>query len=201
MNENINDIVLASASPRRLALLNQIGVTCTVVSANIDETVLANESAESYVLRLAQEKSAVIYHQMTRVPVLAADTSILFNGSVLGKPTDIEDACSMLEMLSGVEHEVMTGVCVRSQYGVFTALCKTSVRFRKLSKRQIQAYCDSGEPIGKAGSYAIQGLGAVLVETFNGSYSNVVGLPLYETSQLLESSGLAILCGRDTSSD
>ena len=186
-------IVLASASPRRLALLQQIGVTCQVTPADIDETASADEKAGQFVLRLAEEKSAATYHAHNRLPVLAADTSISFNGKILGKPRNESDALSMLLMLSGQQHQVMTGVSVRSALGAFSLLCSTEVRFRELSHAQIHAYCATGEPLGKAGSYAIQGLGAVLVESIKGSYSNVVGLPLYETSLLLEKSGVPVL--------
>lgn len=201
LSKKINDIVLASGSPRRLELLDQIGVTCTVIPADIDETAFAHEPADSYVLRLAEEKSAAVYRQVAQIPVLAADTCISLNGKILGKPKDIGESILMLGELSGAEHEVFTGVCVRSQYGVFTTLCKTYVRVRKLSRKQIEVYCGSGEPLGKAGSYAIQGLGAILVEKLNGSYSNVVGLPLFETSQLLEKSGVHILSIGDTNSN
>lgn len=193
MSERIDDIVLASGSPRRLALLNQIGVTCRVKPADIDETIIVNEQADKYVLRLAREKSAAIYQRSMLIPVLAADTSVSLNGKILGKPKDNDEAFSMLTQLSGKQHQVMTAVCVLSEHGSFTALCRTTVRLRKLSSVQIRAYCDSGEPRDKAGSYAIQGLGGVLIESLNGSYSNVVGLPLYETSQLLEKSGIQIL--------
>lgn len=192
MSEKIDDIILASSSPRRLALLNQIGVVCRVEPAEIDEAAIVNEPADRYVLRLAKEKSTAIYQSGTTIPVLAADTCISLNGSILGKPKDYDEAFSMLTRLSGVQHQVITAVCVRAEHGAFTVLCRTSVHLRKLSSMQIRAYCDSGEPLGKAGSYAIQGLGAVLVESLNGSYSNVVGLPLFETSQLLEKSGIQI---------
>ncbi len=193
MNKQEHSIVLASASSRRLELLKQIGIDCRVEPADIDESVRCNESVVEYVLRLAEEKSCAIYQPGTTKPVLAADTSISFNGEILGKPIDADDAFSMLTMLSGRQHEVLTGVSVRSPIGLFSAICRTTVRLRTLNAEQIRAYCDFGEPLGKAGSYGIQGLGGILVEAINGSYSNVVGLPLYETSLLLEKSNVPVL--------
>lgn len=186
-------LVLASASPRRRELLNQIGVQFEVIVHDIDETLLAGEMASDYVCRLARAKAAAValteQHNMGR-PVLGADTIVVVNGKVLGKPEDAEDASRMLNLLSGREHQVMTAVCVIQGERSGLRLSTTTVRFRELDSHEIEAYWQSGEPAGKAGAYAVQGLGALFIEHLAGSYSGVVGLPLYETAELLQTFGV-----------
>ncbi len=183
-------IYLASQSPRRAELLEQIGVRFEVVNIDVDETTEAGEAAENYVLRLAMAKAHAGWQYLKRndlplKPVLGADTSVVLGARIMGKPRDQEHAMEMLDLLSGHTHQVMSAVCFC--YGDFqhSALSVTAVSFRDISKQELIDYWHSGEPLGKAGAYAIQGLGAVFVERIEGSYSGVVGLPLLETHQLL----------------
>jgi len=190
-------LYLASGSPRRRELLTQIGIPFTVVSASIDETPLPAEQAGAYVERLARGKAAaglaLLTASGTREPlaVLGADTAVVLDGRILGKPVDRDDALAMLAALSGREHEVLTAVAVTD--GQHTeSLCITSrVSFNPISASRAQAYWASGEPQDKAGAYAIQGLGAVFVQGLQGSYSGVVGLPVAETAELLARFGIA----------
>ncbi|MFJ4257555.1 MULTISPECIES: Maf family protein [Pseudomonas] len=188
----MNPLYLASGSPRRRELLTQIGVPFSVVSAPIDETPLPDESAPAYVERLARAKAAA---GLARVEgpavVLGADTAVVLDGRILGKPESREDALAMLADLSGREHQVLTAVALTDGQRV-QSLCVTSqVRFRAISDDEAQRYWASGEPADKAGGYAIQGLGAVFVTGLSGSYSAVVGLPLSETADLLGQFGVA----------
>jgi len=180
------DLYLASQSPRRQQLLEQIGVRFEVKIAAIDEKI-TQESPEQHVQRLAFEKANAIWSSLsdsTRLPVLGADTIVCLDGEILGKPTDQASASSMLRSLSGREHLVMTGVALISErHSVCVNV--SNVRFRKLSQVEIDAYWASGEPNDKAGSYAIQGRAAAFVSYLSGSFSGVMGLPLYETAQLL----------------
>ena len=181
------ELMLASASPRRRALLQQIGVSCIVVPSHICEDILQNELPEQYTRRLALEKAKhCILNQTANKVVLAADTTVSIDGAILGKPVDEADAIKMLLRLSGKTHQVITGVAVISSRGEDVLSVVSDVKFADLTPSQCQAYWRTGEPIDKAGSYAIQGLGAVFVKQLRGSYSNVVGLPLHETAQLLE---------------
>lgn len=184
-------IILASASPRRQELLSQIGVDFTVRAQDIDESIRAGESAHDYVVRMAVEKANSALVELDSNPdqagsiVLAADTSVVCDGEVLGKPADEADALSMLLRLSGREHRVLSAVSVASHDQQRTILSQSRVRFRDIDRDEATQYYRSGEPEGKAGAYAIQGFGAVFVEQLLGSYSGVMGLPLYETAQLL----------------
>lgn len=191
-------IILASASPRRQELLSQIGVDFTVRAQDIDESIHAGESAHDYVVRMAVEKANSALAELDADPdqeatiVLAADTSVVCDGEVLGKPADEADALSMLLRLSGREHRVLSAVSVASREQQRTILSESRVRFRDIDREEATQYYRSGEPEGKAGAYAIQGFGAVFVEQLLGSYSGVMGLPLYETAQLLNDFDLSI---------
>lgn len=191
-------LILASASPRRTALLNQMKVAHTVFPADIDETPKPNESPYDLVARLASEKAQAVMSKVnassepaTSNVVLASDTLIAFNGASVGKPVDREDAIRILSMLSGQTHEVLTAISAMSELKQVTRTVTTSVTFATLTKQQIIAYWETGEPQDKAGSYAIQGIGGEFVVSINGSPSSVVGLPLYETRQLLNEFGVA----------
>lgn len=187
-------LILASASPRRQALLKQVGIAFRQQVAEIDETPLDNEAAEDYVLRLALEKARTVrQHSVTDgLPVLGADTAVVIDGRPLGKPESLAHARQMLQLLSGREHRVMSAVAlVRSREAV--QLSVSRVWFRPLSENEIDAYWRTGEPQDKAGAYAIQGVGAIFIERLEGSYTGVMGLPLYETGQLLQDFGIQVL--------
>jgi len=188
-------VCLASASPRRRALLAALGIRCDVVPADVDETPRAAESPADYVLRLALAKAraAAAHHTATGHVLLAADTAVVVDGDILGKPTDAEDAARMLARLAGRDHDVLTGVAVRWVGGERTALSHSRVWFRALRDGEAQAYWRTGEPADKAGGYAIQGFGALFVRRLEGSYSGVVGLPLFETGELLAGAGCTLL--------
>jgi septum formation protein len=183
------DLLLASASPRRKELLEQIGVKYITRSMDIDESVLVNEIASDYVQRLALEKAKQGLAYSKGLPVLAADTSVVIGGKILGKPESPQDAISMLTMLSGKQHQVITGVALMRNKGssqqVESASIITDVYFLELTQQQIQAYVATQEPMDKAGSYGIQGKAAVFVKRIEGSYSNVVGLPLEQIGMML----------------
>ena len=184
-------VCLASASPRRRELLNQIGVTHTVSAPEIDETVQVAESAPDYVVRMATAKALAVHGRGASLPVLAADTAVVIDELILGKPAGRAEAVAMLERLAGRTHEVLTAVALANGAGVSFRLSASEVRFRPMTRAECIAYWDSGEPRDKAGAYAIQGHGAVFVEYLAGSYSGVMGLPLYETAQLLAAAGIA----------
>lgn len=190
-------LYLASGSPRRRELLTQIGIPFTVVSASIDETPLPNEQAGAYVERLARGKAAaglaLLAASGTPEPlaVLGADTAVVLDGRILGKPVDREDALAMLAALSGREHEVLTAVAVTDGQRSESLCIISRVSFNPISEERARAYWASGEPRDKAGAYAIQGLGAVFVQGLQGSYSGVVGLPVAETAELLAGFGIA----------
>ena len=189
-------LILASASPRRKELLDQIGVRYIVNPVDIDETPKDREMALDYVGRVAAEKSAACVSELIDfLPVLAADTSVVLDGQIMGKPKNREHAMTMLSQLSGKTHNVYSAISLRSQCENkhFQALSKTEVRFRNISPEEIQSYWDTGEPKGKAGAYAIQGLASVFVESIKGSFSGVVGLPLFETAELLSKQGIKII--------
>jgi septum formation protein len=184
-------IILASASARRQELLSQIGVRFTVRSQDIDESIRSGELANDYVTRMAQEKAGSALNALrvsensSDAVVLAADTSVVCDADVLGKPANEADAVGMLRLLSGREHRVLSAVTLATQVNQRTVLSESRVRFREISIDEAQQYYRSGEPMGKAGAYAIQGYAAVFVEQLIGSYSGVMGLPLFETAQLL----------------
>jgi septum formation protein len=185
-----NKILLASASPRRSALLDQIGVAHDIRATDVDESVMPGETPEALVRRLARTKAIEGRRQGSGLPVLGADTVVVLDDVVYGKPEDAADGIRMLCALGGRTHHVLTAVALALPGTVVEALSDTAVTMRGISPAMARAYWDSGEPAGKAGGYAIQGLGAVLIEHIEGSYSGVMGLPLYETAQLLQSEGL-----------
>jgi len=180
-------VVLASTSPRRKELLEQVGMQFTTVAIDIDESIVTGEIPSDYVVRLAQEKAlAAVCNFSEQTIIIAADTTVTIDGYILGKPANRNDAFAMWSLLSGRTHQVMTGVAVAFLGGIKTTVVQTDVEFLPLTYEQMQNYWDSGEPIGKAGGYAIQGLGAVFIPRIHGSYSNVVGLPLVETVELIK---------------
>ncbi len=184
-------IILASSSPRRMELLQQVGITPVQRPPVVDETPHEGESPEELVLRLARDKAMdLTLHPGEKGVILAADTIVLAptvigDAEVLGKPTSPEDNVSMLERLSGVAHSVLTGVCVRNGEKLRTRSVRTDVYFRALSRDEIIAYAQSGEGSDKAGGYAVQGMAAAFVERIDGSYTNVVGLPICEVIEEL----------------
>jgi septum formation protein len=186
---------LASASPRRRQLLDLIGVPHVVTPADIDETPHAHEAPDVYVMRLAREKACAIWELHQDLPVLAADTTVVVDGEILGKPESESDAAIMLGKLSGRAHLVLTGIALRTDQTVTVAISTTTVSFGSLTPAQIHAYWASGEPQGKAGAYAIQGLGAVFVLDISGSYTGVMGLPLFETAALLREHDIPVWSG------
>lgn len=192
-------LFLASGSPRRRELLTQIGVRFTVLSAQIDETPHSEEIPAAYVERLARGKAQAGLALLSddQCCVLGADTAVVLDGHILGKPLDEADAQSMLTALSGREHEVLTAVALVNRQRCETRVVSSRVRFRSISTAEIQAYWASGEPRDKAGSYAIQGLAAIFVEGLHGSYSAVVGLPLCETAELLSRFGIPCWQGQE----
>lgn len=188
-------LILASASPRRRQLLRQIQIDFVVHSVDLDESPLAGENPSDYVTRLASAKALAVAEELgcANGPevILGADTAVVLDSNILGKPVDRAGALAMLACLGGREHQVITGVAVVAAGSVHTAVSVTHVKFRSLEYDECAAYWLSGEPLDKAGSYAIQGLGAIFVDSISGSYSGVVGLPLAETWALLSSVGVA----------
>jgi len=185
-------LILASSSPRRRELLDQIGVSYRVHPVDVDETPLQGETPEDFARRMALSKARAGWKaQLSGLPVLGADTVVTLDGAILGKPADRSDALHMLGRLSGNTHQVLCAVAIKQADRETVALSRTRVRFCTLSRAQISDYWDSGEPADKAGAYGIQGLGALFVEHIEGSYTGVVGLPLYETGQLLAAFGVA----------
>lgn len=185
-------LILASSSPRRRELLDQIGVTYRVQPVEVDETPREGESPEAFARRMALEKARAGWKaQGSGLPVLGADTVVTLDGVILGKPADRAEALHMLGRLSGSTHRVLSAVALKHGGREAVRLSETRVRFRTLAPEEIAAYWDSGEPADKAGAYGVQGLGALFVEHLEGSYTGVVGLPLYETGQLLEAFGIA----------
>lgn len=172
-------VILASASPRRQALLQQIGITPLVCPADFAEDSGTTSQAQEVALHNAAGKCAAVAAKMgDELPVIAADTIVVIDNVILGKPQDAAAAKAMLQRLSGRTHQVMTGVAVRYKGQQLSEVCITDVSFRQLTAEEIDAYIATGEPMDKAGAYGIQGRGAVLVEKINGCYNNVVGLPL-----------------------
>lgn len=184
-------VILASASPRRLALLQQVGIEATVCPADFDEVSGSAVQAEDVVLANAVGKcQAVVKIKGDSLPVIAADTVVVAEGIILGKPQDAEDAFKMLKQLSGKTHKVLTGMAVSYAGKIFAEVCETKVVFRDLTDEEIKKYVATGEPLDKAGAYGIQGKGAVLVEKINGCYNNVVGLPLTRMQLILAKLGV-----------
>ena len=186
-------LILASASPRRKQLLAQIGIDCLVHAMDIDETPLANEHPLAYVQRMAAEKSAAgLARLASPLPILAADTSVVLGDVILGKPDNADHAAAMLRQLSGRSHQVYTAISLRGAQQHGQAVSITEVCFRELSEQEIHAYCQTDEPHDKAGSYALQGKASVFVKSLSGSVSGVIGLPLFETAQLLSAQGINV---------
>jgi septum formation protein len=187
------DIYLASASPRRRELLEQIGVRHVRVESGIEEILKPGESPEVFVLRLALEKARAGWRHLEerpRCPVLGADTVVVFGSQVLGKPATFEQGVAMLERLSGQTHRVLTGIALVQDEREATRLSVSHVTFRKLSRDECEVYWHSGEGWDKAGGYAVQGRAAVFIEHLEGSYTGVMGLPLFETAQLMSEFGI-----------
>lgn len=185
-SERVSVVHLASASPRRRELLEQIGVPVQRVQCSVDERPRPDEAPADYVQRVTRDKvGAGVAIAPAGAVVLAADTAVVLDDAILGKPVDQQHAQAMLQSLSGRQHQVLTAVAVARGSDIRLQLVATKVRFRPLSDVEILAYWQTGEPADKAGAYGIQGLGAVFVEHIEGSYSAVVGLPLAETALLL----------------
>jgi septum formation protein len=191
------DIWLASASPRRQELLQQIGVRFSLLSVAMDETPQPNEAPEVHVLRLALEKARAGRQLLAAddsTPVLGADTVVVSHGKVLGKPIQRDDAQAMLLALSGERHQVLTAVALVGANGEEQSrLSVSTVQFRVITPEEAAAYWESGEPADKAGSYAIQGIAAIFIERLEGSYSGVMGLPLFETAELLQEFDISLM--------
>ena len=185
-----SQLYLASTSPRRREILQSLGVNFEIANVDTDERPLQDESAEEMVLRLATAKAdGAVGADL----VLGSDTVVVLDDRILGKPTDADDAVEMLLALSGRSHRVLTGVALKTPQGTQTVLSVTDVRFREIGRDEAIRYWQSGEPADKAGSYGIQGLGGMFVESINGSYSGVMGLPVFETVELLRSAGIEVL--------
>jgi len=204
MNGPAKRIYLASRSPRRRELLKQAGIAFEIVlfredarrDVDVDESPAPGEDPREYVLRMARAKAQaanlrLAQRKLPLYPVLGADTTVVLGGRILGKPVDVDDAVAMLEALSGRAHEVLTAVAVTRLDRLETRLSVSTVEFAALSAQQIKQYVASGEPMDKAGAYAIQGRAGTFVRHLNGSYTGVMGLPLFETLELLESFGLS----------
>jgi septum formation protein len=176
---------LASQSPRRRELLAQIGVPHAVAVPDVDEGARSGEAVAAYVERVARAKAEAIWQRLQDLPVLGADTTVVLDGRSLGKPRDRAEGVAMLRALAGREHQVLTSVALVTAAGTRCVTSCSTVRMRACSEQERDRYWDTGEPRDKAGGYAIQGLGAIFIESLQGSYSGVMGLPLFETAQLL----------------
>ena len=185
-------LVLASGSPRRKELLNSMGVEFSVLVTDTDESLNNDQSPQENVMRLAKNKAFVAQQSVEKnnCAILAADTIVCQELDIFNKPIDIADAISTWQQLSNTHHQVMTAVCLLANGECYSSICTTEVRFSQISSEQMNQYWLSGEPQDKAGAYAIQGLASAWVQEVNGSYSNVVGLPLFEVNNLLSKIGL-----------
>ncbi|HSC05856.1 MAG TPA: Maf family protein [Steroidobacteraceae bacterium] len=195
-------LYLASASPRRRALLDQIGVEYQARPVQVDESRQPREPPRDYVIRLARAKAETawtLFGPDAARAVLAADTAVVLADSILGKPRDRSEALAMLGRLSGRMHEVFTAVALRTERGLESRVSASRVKLRELKPDEIESYWDTGEPSDKAGAYAIQGRAAVFIETLEGSYSGVMGLPLFETAELLVRAGIGTWMHRHAS--
>ena len=188
-----DQLVLASASPRRQALLAQLGLHVKVLPVTIDERPQSGEMPTQYVTRLARAKAKAAAGRCSGLPILGADTVMVIDDQMLGKPVDRTAGLAMLAQLSGRAHQVMSAVCLITPDLEETCFSVTTVWFRNITAPERAAYWATGEPIDKAGGYAIQGLGAVFVTALHGSYSGVVGLPLFEAARLLEKVGITVI--------
>ncbi|MBE0470333.1 MAG: septum formation inhibitor Maf [Methyloprofundus sp.] len=185
-------LILASASPRRSELLNQLGLAHTIHIADVDETPLANEKPADYVLRVAHQKSLAVQQQCVQDSViLAADTAVVLGDTLMGKPDNLAHAQSMLSRLSGTTHQVYSAVSLRGRT-IQQALSVSNVTFRTLSEQEIIDYWHTGEPADKAGAYAVQGLASIFIQSIQGSFSGIMGLPLFETAQILSNEGIKV---------
>lgn len=206
MKPTDHKIYLASKSPRRRELLRQIGIEFELLllrdqtprGPEVSEIVMPDETADVYVARVTREKAECAWQTMfwRRLPVrtvLAADTTVVLDGRILGKPADPAEAFAMIKALSGRTHQVLTSVAVKTGDDLWQATQCSDVSFAALSDNMIRAYCATSEPYDKAGAYAVQGMAAVFIERIAGSYSGIMGLPLFETTQLLRQAGLPIL--------
>ena len=195
MNKSVtgSGLILASASPRRAQLLRQIGARFTIQPADIDESQHPGEPVTHYVQRMAREKAELVARKQSvgGLPVLGADTTVVLDNRVFPKPADKTAAIATLRALSGRSHRVLSAIAVVAEGHTELRLSETSVRFRNIKEQEYEHYWSTGEPQGKAGAYAIQGLGAVFVEGITGSYSGVVGLPLMQTFELFERFNIA----------
>jgi septum formation protein len=199
--KDLPQIYLTSASPRRRELLQQLGVRFAVLNQAVPEERRAGETPEAFVERLAVQKAEAGWAQLApaaRRPVLAADTAVVVDEQVLGKPADREAALAMLALLSGRSHRVLSAVALMGQDRVRLRSSESQVSFRVIGAAEREAYWQSGEPADKAGAYAIQGLGALFVRHLAGSYSGVMGLPLFETGELLREFGIEIITARES---
>lgn len=188
-------VYLASASPRRQQLLQSVGLQFEVIAADIDETHRVGEAPDCFVQRVAEQKAQQVAAQLARQnravhPVVAADTCVVIQDQVLGKPRHRDHAVQMLRRLSGRSHEVLTAVVVHRGDDILSAVSRSRVKFKTLSDNEIARYCRTSEPLDKAGAYAIQGLACGFVEYLEGSYTGVVGLPMFELRQLLIHAGI-----------
>ena len=190
-------IYLASRSPRRAELLRQVGIEFTLVAIDIDESRAATESPAEYVCRMAVSKASIAAEQIQGrqqdCAVLAADTTIALDGDTIGKPADRKQCGEILRQLSGRQHLVLSAVALAARGKIVSRLSQNRVSFRALAESEIESYCATGEPMDKAGAYAIQGKAAIFIEHLEGSYSAVMGLPLYETAELLREAEIAML--------
>ncbi len=186
------DLILASASPRRSALLQQIGVAHRIAAPQVAELREPRENLEACIKRLALSKARQVREREhpSKLPVLGADTAVVLGDDMLGKPGDRDAALSMLARLAGRSHRVLTAVALVGKHGETLRLARSTVTFRRIDTEEIERYWDSGEPMDKAGAYGIQGIAAVFVERLEGSYSGVMGLPLFETAALLDAAGV-----------
>jgi len=189
---SVDFVYLASGSPRRRQLLEQIGVPFQVLSVTVDESLGRGEEPVAYVSRLAVAKAGAGREAAgaTARPVLAADTAVVIGGEILGKPAGRDDAVRMLRLLSGRTHEVLTSIALAANGRTSSCVSRSEVTFREITSAEAGAYWDTGEPRDKAGGYAIQGLGAVFIAQLRGSFSGVMGLPLFETAGLLQAAGV-----------
>ena len=188
------ELILASASPRRTELMCQLGLRFDVQPADIDETEVDHENPYEFVRRLAEEKAETVSFSSEGV-VLAADTVVVHQDRTMGKPVNPQRAREMLRALSGSWHQVYTGTALVTEI-TRSVVTRTNVKFKAISDREIQRYLETGEPLDKAGAYGIQGVGSLFVERIEGSYSNVMGLPLFETEALFEESGTTVWAWR-----